>query len=97
MKMSSLREFAEVLVSVPQVLNQYVLARIGELSGTDLQVLKKWITYSEATSVHQMLEKFRDVSVKEQAKRELMQQLGRAPTSGPPSTWELMSEFSEHP
>merc|ERR1712190_328450 len=70
-KMDALKVFAEALNRVPEVLNQYVLVRLGEIDVDDLSSLKKWITHEEATRVHKMLESFRDDAIYERAIREV--------------------------
>lgn len=69
--MTSLKAFAAALKRVPEVLNQYVLVRLGETHVKDLSVLKPWISHEEATQVHRMLEAFRDEAIYERAVREI--------------------------
>jgi len=68
-KMAALKVFAEALNRVPEVLNQYVLVRLGDIDVENLTLLKDWITHDEATRAHKMLETFRDEAIYERAVR----------------------------
>jgi len=68
-KMVALKVFAEALNRVPEVLNRYILVRLGDIDVNDLTMLKGWITLDEATCAHKMLETFRDEAILEKAIR----------------------------
>jgi len=68
-KMAALKVFAEALNRVPEVPNQYVLVRLGDIDVENLALLKDWITHDEATRAHKMLETFRDEAIYERAVR----------------------------
>jgi len=68
-EMVALKVLAEVLNRVPEVLNKYILVRLGDINVNDLTMLKGWITLDEATCAHKMLETFRDEAIFEKAIR----------------------------
>mmetsp|Transcript_148861 Transcript_148861/g.274929 ORF Transcript_148861/g.274929 Transcript_148861/m.274929 type:complete len:545 (+) Transcript_148861:26-1660(+) len=82
MKMASLKSFVMTLNRVPEVLNRYLLVRLGEIDVEGATVLKQWITHDEATQVHKMLEAFRDEAIYERAIRDFA-------SRGSISSWKL--------
>jgi len=56
-KMEKLHEFANTVVRFPTALNKYLLIRLSEIDDAqDLSVLKEWMSQTEATEAHRLLE-----------------------------------------
>lgn len=68
-KMDLLKDFAESVNEVPQVLRRFLLIRAGSID--DIEQLKAWVSQEEADKVHKMLEEFRDEVNEEKVLRRL--------------------------
>lgn len=68
-KMDLLKDFAESVNEVPQVLRRFLLIRAGSID--DIEQLKAWVNQEEADEVHKMLEEFRDEVNEEKVLRRL--------------------------
>lgn len=83
-KMELLKNFAESVNEVPQVLRRFLLIRAGSIN--DIFELKAWVSQEEADQVHKMLEEFRDEVNEEKVLRRL--NMKRAASEG---SWSWMS------
>lgn len=68
-KMNTLKDFAESVHEVPQVLRRFLLIRAGSID--DITQLKAWVGKEEADEVRKMLEAFRDDVNEEKVLRRL--------------------------
>eukprot|EP00930_Biecheleria_cincta_P053725 TRINITY_DN3938_c0_g1_i1.p1 TRINITY_DN3938_c0_g1~~TRINITY_DN3938_c0_g1_i1.p1 ORF type:complete len:442 (+),score=76.65 TRINITY_DN3938_c0_g1_i1:89-1414(+) len=91
-KMELLKDFAEAMNEVPEVLRRFLLLRSGSIK-CDLKDLKAWISKEEADDMHKQLERFRDEVTEEKVMRRLQKKRDYA--SSLASSWEVASAAGE--
>eukprot|EP00930_Biecheleria_cincta_P053726 TRINITY_DN3938_c0_g2_i1.p1 TRINITY_DN3938_c0_g2~~TRINITY_DN3938_c0_g2_i1.p1 ORF type:complete len:490 (+),score=79.12 TRINITY_DN3938_c0_g2_i1:90-1559(+) len=91
-KIKLLKDFAEAMNEVPEVLRRFLLLRSGSIK-CDLKNLKTWISKAEADGAHKQLERFRDEATEEKVMRRLRK--NGAYASSLASSWEVASDAAE--
>jgi len=88
-KMDLLKNFAEAMNKVPEVLRRFLLIRSGTLNG-ELKELKPWVSKQQADEVHKQLERFRDEATEAKLRRSLQGNYASSCAS-----WEAVSNVGE--